>query len=205
MKQFMNVMLMNFRKILLPIMILACLTVVVQVVVYTLGLTQNDAYAAYAGLGYEAYRGSVICTEPVCFMTDLQTDRWNTVGLVSLIIAILFTVFIGKDSEQNISIIRNLPVKRVVLWLAKLVAVVLPLALVYCANYTAMFAQYLIYQNKVIDKFREVFVFYWNNGMTRTFFIELGVLIVIAVVISVFYSVKNYSIKNAKKGGTSNE
>lgn len=201
MKQFMNVMLMNFRKILLPIIILACVTVVVQVGMYNIFLGQDAAYAVYTAWGDEAGNNDVVCTEPVYFMGNEQVNSWNIVGLASLIIAIMLTIFVGKDNEQNIDIIRNLPVKRGVLWLAKLVSVVLPLVFVYCTNYAAMFLNYQIYKAKVIEKFRALFVFYWNNEMVETFLLELLVVIVIALIISVIYSVKYYRIKTSKKGG----
>ncbi len=205
MKKFADVIIMDFRKILLPIMLLACITVAVQIGVYTFALMGSEAYEEYIELGENVYGTDVFCTNPVSFIGEGRVERWNVVGLISLIIGIMLTLFCGKETEQNISIIRNLPVNRFVLWLAKFVQVMLSLLLVYCANYTAMFLQYVIYKKMVIEKFRALFVFEWNNSVLETFFMELGVLAVFAIVISVIYSVKNYSIKTKKNGGRSNE
>ena len=98
-------------------------------------------------------------------------------------------------------VIRNLPVRRSVLWLAKFIQLGLSLVLVYLANYAALFIQYIIYQSKVEEEYRALFAFWWNNKVCSTFFGELIALIVLALIISVIYSIKHYSIRRIKEGG----
>lgn len=205
MKKFTDVIIMNFRKILVPIMLLTFVTIAVQIGVYAFALMENGAYREYSELGENVYNADVLCINPVSFIGEGGIERWNVVGLISLIIGIMLILFCSKETQQNISIIRNLPVNRFILWLAKFVQVILSLLIIYCADYAAIFFQYMIYKKVVIEKFRTLFAFEWNNDLTENFFKGLGILAVIAIVISVIYSVKNYSIKTKKNGGRSNE
>ena len=202
MEKFVNILVVNFRKIILPIIILAVGTVAVQMVVY--GFTLRDNY------GYEYYEmvdptmDTVIAQYPIPFMSDKSMECWNNIGLASLIIAIALIIFLGKEKDNSISILRNLPVRRSTLWIAKFIQVSTSILLIYLANYCAMYLQYLYYEKTVHEKFRELFTFAWDNNQLRTFFIELAVFMVVAVIITILYYVKNYSVKTGK-GGTQNE
>ena len=114
---------------------------------------------------------------------------------------ILIVCFCSREKAENSMAIRNLPVRRSVLWFAKFTQLTLALALVYLSNYAALFLQYLIYTLRVKEEYRELFTFWWNNETVSTFFGEFVVLIVISLIISVFYSAKHYTIIRVKKGG----
>lgn len=202
MKKFGNLVLMNFKRVLMPIIITALSAVGVQVLMYIILLTSGAAYEKYASFGGMEYVESnptaAICTQPIAFMKDNDIWVWNIVGLISIIVAIMLNIFKGRESEQNNSVLRTLPVSRFKLWAAKFVQVFLSLAFVYCANYAAMFINYGIYSALVHENFRKIFIFDWNNTVTETFFTELTVFLIIALVISIVYSVKKYSLETPK-------
>lgn len=197
MKKYMNLLILNFRKSVLPIIILTVVTVVVQVCMYNLALTHDDVYENYTlreGLtsGYAS---------PVEFLGNGRVERWNVAGLVSLTAGVLLVCFLSREKAENSMVIRNLPVRRSLLWFAKFTQLTLSLALVYLSNYAALLLQYLIYTLRVKEEYRELFVFWWNNETVSTFFGEFVVLIAVALIISVFYSAKHYTINRVKKGG----
>lgn len=197
MKKFLDLLVMNFRKCVLPMIILAVITVVVQVSMYNVALSHDDAYK-----NYELRKGMASgYAMPVEFLDNDRVDRWNVAGLVSLTAGVLLVCFCGKEKVEHHMVIRNLPVRRSVLWLAKFIQLGLSLALVYLANYAALFIQYIIYQSKVEEEYRALFAFWWNNKVCSTFFGELIALIVLALIISVIYSIKHYSIRRIKEGG----
>ena len=198
MGKFWEIFVVNFRKSIKPIMFLACVTVVVQLVVY--GFTLRDNY------GYHYYEMATVssentfCTYSIPFMSDKSMECWNNIGLASLIIGISLIIFFGREKDNSISILRNLPVRRSTLWFAKFAQVSLSILLIYLANYCAMYLQYLFYEETVHEKFRAVFAFAWDNKQLRTFFIEMAVFMVAAVIITILYYKKNYSIKVSKGG-----
>ena len=197
MKKFMYLLIMNFRKSIVPMILLAVITVVAQVCVYNASLSYDDKYEnsdLYEGTA-NAYRN------PVEFMDDDREDRWNVIGLISLTSGIFLVCFCGREKEENYMVLRNLPVKRGMLWLAKFSQITLSLVLIYLTNYAAMFLQYWVYTLRVKEEYRELFVFWWNNETQKNFFNGLTVTIVIAFIITMIYSIKHYAIYKIKKGG----
>ena len=190
----MDLLLINFRKSIVPIIILASITVVIQVGMYNLMLTYDDAFESIDTWTY-------VCTDAVEFLNDDSVMRFNVTGLVSVVACIMIICFCGKEKEEHRLVIKNLPVKRIVLFLAKFIQVALSIAFIYCVNYAAMFLDYLFYKIRVEEEFRDVFVFYIYNDVAKTFLVELGILLFVALIISFFYALKNYRIK---KGGKKN-
>ena len=197
MKRFIDLLIMNFRKSVLPIIILVIVTVLVQVGLYNLMFSYDDRYE-----NYRVHQGSTVAYAlPVEFLDDNEVNRWNVVGFISLTAGIFLVSFCSREKEENYMVLRNLPVRRCLLWMAKFTQLTLCLVLVYLANYAALFLQYLIYTLKVKEEYRELFVFWWNNKTCSTFFSELIILIAIALLISVIYSNKHYKISKIRKGG----
>lgn len=197
MKKFMYLLIMNFRKSIVPMILLAVITAAAQVCVYNASLSYDDKYensVLYEGTA-NAYRN------PVEFMDDDREDRWNVIGLISLTSGIFLVCFCGREKEENYMVLRNLPVKRGMLWLAKFSQITLSLVLIYLTNYAAMFLQYWVYTLRVKEEYRELFVFWWNNETQKNFFNGLTVTIVIAFIITMIYSIKHYAIYKIKKGG----
>ena len=197
MKKFMYLLIMNFRKSVVPMILLAVITVVAQVCVYNASLSYDDKYENY--IRYEGTESTY--GNPVEFLDDDREDRWNVVGLISLTSGIFLVCFCSREKEENYMVLRNLPVKRSALWLAKFAQITLSLVLIYLTNYAAMFLQYWVYTLRVKEEYRELFVFWWNNEMEKNFFKGLIVMIVIAFIISLIYSTKHYAINKIKKGG----
>ena len=104
MKRFFDLLVMNFRKSVLPIIILSVITIVVQVVMYNVALSNDEAYENYIirkGMT-SAY------AMPVEFLDEGRVDRWNVAGLVSLTAGVLLVCFCGKEKEENHMVIRKL-------------------------------------------------------------------------------------------------
>lgn len=205
MREFFDVLSINFKKIILPIIVLACGTVVLQMIVYGVTLRDNYGYRFYEFV--DPVEDSVICEVPIPFMSVKSIECWDNICLASLMVAVALIIIFGMVKDNSVSILRNLPVRRSTLWIAKFTQVSLTILFVLSTNYCSMYLQYLYYENTIHEKFRTLFAFGWGNGMLSDFVFKLVFYMFVATIITIVHCVKNYSVKVTKlrKGGYRDE
>lgn len=210
MKRFGELVVINFRKITMPVIITSVITLFVQVFMYVVVLfTENRGNEDYPfneriSLWLEGYyMPNELCHNPIPFYEKVSI--WFWIGIVSMTAVIMLVQFKGEEIEKNVSILSMLPVSRGMLWGTKFIQVLLSLICVFCMNYTAMCINYLVYISSVKEGFREIFLFSESNSLMKIFIIELAVVVILSLFISVKHTVKYYLIKTAGKAGNENE
>ena len=201
MKRFFNLVITNMANVIKPMIILAVITVVVQVFIYNFNLVTGENYKKNSYEMDLEDQEDVICASPVEFMTEENELIYYAIMLITINVGVGLIGHKIREKDEKISVFRMLPVKRSTLFFANLVAKLIPAVGIYIINLACVAIFYLIYMAQVPYKFREGKIDRIDGTDIGLMLWYLFVCIAVAVIAAVIHSKKAYAIRGKKRGG----
>lgn len=200
MKRFLNLVITNMANVLMPIIILSLITVIIQVGIYSFNLVTREDYKENVNVMEDADNQEVICKRPVEFITETEEVLFYTLMLITVVAGVFLTGFRIREKNEILSVFRMLPVKRITLFCVSAASNILSVLGIYLVNLTSVALCYIIYNGLVHIKFREAKLDRIDGLAVGEMIMFLIIFTVPAVVMTIVYYKKAYSIKGKKRG-----
>lgn len=194
MKRFLNLVITNMANSLKPMIILAVITIVVQVGLYSFSLFARDDYKENELWMEDIEEEDIICENPVEFLDETYCKLFNVVTIVSVVVSIMLVKSNSREKDNKISIIRLLPVKRSTLFRAKAVSNGILVVGCYFINIACIGISYILYNAILHEKFRAARIRVIDDTNLMIMLIEVIVLIIWVLIQAAGYTKKAYSI-----------
>ena len=201
MKKFFDLILLYFRKALLPLIILVIVSEIVQVNAYLVGLESQEAYQIYDSYDRDELDDeNVVCEEPVLFMQEGDMLTHTLLVIVTRIVGIIMIIYGCKEDSNSLCIYKTMPISKFYLFLAKWIQVLMCLAFITCFNNATYMNLYGKYITMVHEKFRAILQMTYMTG-SGTIDIFNSILenftgnIVLSLIITYFYFRKYYGFR----------
>lgn len=194
MKRFFNLVITNMVNAIKPIIILAVITVAVQVLLYSFSLFAREDYKDNTNLMIMAEEENIICEKPINFMDESYVRLFIFVTNITVIVSIMLVKNNSREKDAKTSILRLLPVKRSILFRAKATANTILIAGIYIINVACLGISYMVYNTVVHEKFREARIERVDDFYAVIMLVELIVCVIGAIILSAIDSKKAYSI-----------
>ncbi|MBQ3061357.1 MAG: hypothetical protein IJD02_02840 [Lachnospiraceae bacterium] len=204
MKRFLNLVITNMANSLKPMIILAVITIVVQVGLYSFNLVTREDYKEIKDAMETADEEDVICYRTVEFITDKEEMMFYILMIIIGVSGISLTGNKQREKDGKISVLRMLPAKRATLFWSNALANMLAVVGIYIVNIGCVGLCCLIYGMLVHEKFMEAGIDRIDGSDLWGMIWYLFTFIVSALVMTCVHSKRVYSI-NAKKRGGQNE
>lgn len=194
MKRFFNLVITNMANALKPIIILAVITVAVQVILYSFSLFAREDYKDNTNLMIMAEEENIICEKPINFMDESYVRLFIFVTNITVIVSIMLVKNNSREKDAKLSMLRLLPVKRSILFRAKATANTILIVGIYIINVACLGISYMVYNTVVHEKFREARIERVDDFFTVIMLVELIVCVISAIILSAIDSKKAYSV-----------
>lgn len=194
MKRFFNLVITNMANAIKPMIILAVVTMVIQVGLYSFSLFARDDYKEnekYIGFIEEE---SYICEKPIKFIDETYCRLFNTITIITVVVSIMLVGSNSREKDEKISVIRMLPVKRSTLFKAKAVSNGILVIGCYFINISCLGISYILYKIIVIKKLRAARLVIIDDSNMINMLVEIIALIICVLIQAAKYSKKTYSI-----------
>ena len=201
MKRFINLVITNMANVIKPMIILAMVTIVLQVGLYSFNLVTREDYKENVNTMEMADEEDVICYRTVEFITEKEEIIFYLLMLIIVVTGISVTANKQREKDEKISVLRMLPVKRATLFWSNALANILSVVGIYIVNVGCVGLCYLIYGMLVHDKFMEAGIDRIDGSDLWGMIWYLCTFIVAALVMTGVHSKRVYSIKTKKRGG----
>lgn len=200
MKRFINLITVNMANLIKPMIILAVITIVVQVSLYSFNLVTREDYTGNENIMDLADEEETICFKTVEFITETEEILVYTLMLITVMAGIVFTGVNQREKEGKMSVLRMLPEKRITLFAANAIANIFAVVGIYVVNIGCVGVCYLIYSMLVHEKFREAGIDRIDGSSVWGMSWFLIMFVITALVMTVVYSKQAYAYKFKKRG-----
>lgn len=196
MKRFFKLVITNLANVLKPILILALVTMIVQVGMYNFRLATREDYKLNENLFRDADSIDVICEIPVEFMAESDITLFGALMLISIVVSVMLVALRGREKDNKISILRVLPASRGYLFRAKATANSICIVFIYIINLACVGISYLVFETLIPYKFRELGLYRLTESAIYSIINILVACILCGIIIASDYCKKNYTINS---------
>lgn len=194
MKRFFNLVITNMANAIKPMIILAVITIVVQVGLYSFSLLARDDYKENEQHKHFVEAENYMCENPVEFLDETYCKLFNIITIITVVVSIMLVESNSREKDERISVIRLLPVKRSILFRAKVVSNGILVLGCYLINIACFGISYILYKIIVHEKLRAARLVIIDDTNLMIMLIEVIVLIICVLIQVAKYSKKAYSI-----------
>ena len=194
MKRFFNLVITNMANAIKPMIILAIITIVVQVGLYSFSLFARDDYKENEQHKHFVEDETYMCEKPVEFLDETYCKLFNIITIITVVVSIMLVESNSRDKDERISVIRLLPVKRSILFRAKAISNGILVIGCYLINIACLGISYILYKIIVREKLRAARLVMIDDRNLMIMLIEVIALIICVLIQATKYSKKAYSI-----------